>query len=90
MGKFISNLVAGKLDNKVASNQYFICCKVLDHTNHFTVARSVNDGLTILWLTGVQEGKTLILYSDAEVHILKDVTALKLWDFDIYQCVSYE
>jgi hypothetical protein len=45
VGFLIANLVAGKLDIEVPSNSHLICSKVLHHTNHFTVARSVNDGL---------------------------------------------
>jgi hypothetical protein len=30
-----------------------ICLKVLNHTNHFTVARFVNDRLKMLWHTGL-------------------------------------
>jgi hypothetical protein len=59
VGCFIENLVAGKLDTEVPSNPHLICSKVLHHTNHFTVARSVNDGLKTLWSTRVHEEKVL-------------------------------
>jgi hypothetical protein len=37
VGRFIVNLVAGKLDTEVPSNLHLICFKVLHHTNHSRV-----------------------------------------------------
>jgi hypothetical protein len=45
---------------------------VLEHTNHSTVARFVNDGLKVLWPQSVHEEKVLLLYSDT-------ATALKVF-----------
>jgi hypothetical protein len=57
MGRFIANLVAGKLDIEVAR---LIRSKIQRHTNHSTVARPVNGRLRMLWLRGVHDGKVLI------------------------------
>jgi hypothetical protein len=65
MGRFITNLMAGKLNIEIPSNPHFICSEVLHHINHSTVARFVNDGLEVLWPPGVYEKKVLFLYSDA-------------------------
>jgi hypothetical protein len=70
MSRFITNLVAGKLDIEVLSNPHLICFEVLHHTNHYTVARSVNDGFKVLWHIGIHE-KVLILHSDAAAYMLK-------------------
>jgi hypothetical protein len=48
MGRFIANLVVGKLDIEVPSNPHLICFKILHHTNNSTVARFVNDELKVL------------------------------------------
>jgi hypothetical protein len=77
VGRFIANLVAGKLDIEVPSNPHLIHSTVLHHTNHFTVARLVNDRLKVLWPT-VHE-KVLILYSDAAAYMLKAKIALKVF-----------
>jgi hypothetical protein len=69
VGSFIANLVAVKLDTQVPSNPHLICSKVLHHTYHSTVARLLNDGLKLLWSTGVHEAKVLILYSEMLRHI---------------------
>jgi hypothetical protein len=78
MGCFIANLGAGKLDGEVPSNPHLICFEVLHHTNHSTVARFVDDGLSVLRTIGVKEEKVLILYSDAAAYMLKAATALKV------------
>jgi hypothetical protein len=39
----------------------------------------VNDGLTVLWPTGVHEEKVLILHSCAAAYMLKAATALKVF-----------
>nr|CAD7592770.1 unnamed protein product [Timema genevievae] len=46
---------------------HLIYCKVLEHTNHSTVARFGSDGLKVLWPRGVHEEKVLEFYSDAMV-----------------------
>jgi hypothetical protein len=57
VGRFIANLVTGKLDIEVPSNPHLICSKVLHRTNHSTVVKFVIGGLN-----GVLEEKVRILY----------------------------
>jgi hypothetical protein len=71
MSPLIAKLVAGKLDTEVPSSPHLICSKVLHHTNYSTVSRFVNDGLKMLWPTGVHEEKVLILFSDTAAQMLK-------------------
>jgi hypothetical protein len=52
---------------------------VLEHTNHSTVARFVNDGLKVLWPKSLQEEMVLVLYSDAAAYMPKAATALKVF-----------
>jgi hypothetical protein len=49
VGRFIANLVAGKLHAEAPSNPYLIFSEVLHHTDHSAVTRFVNDGLKVLW-----------------------------------------
>jgi hypothetical protein len=49
LGRFVANLIVGKLDPEAPSKSFLIFSKVLEHTNHSTVARFVNDGLKVLW-----------------------------------------
>jgi hypothetical protein len=46
-GRFIVNLVAGKLYIEIPSNSHLIFSKVLHYTNDSTVARFVNGGLKV-------------------------------------------
>ena len=70
-GRFIANLVVGKLDGEEPSKPILISCKVLERTNHSTVARFVNDSLKVLWPEGIQEEEeeVLVMYSDAASYI---------------------
>jgi hypothetical protein len=79
VGRFIANLVAGKLDIEVPCNPHLICSKILHRTNHSAVARFVNHVFKVLWPTGAHEEKVLILYSDAAACMLKTATALKVF-----------
>jgi hypothetical protein len=94
MCRFITDLVAGKLDIEVPSNLCLICSKVLAHRNHFTLARIVNDGLKMLWSTRIHEEKVLILYSEAAAYMMKAAIALKVFDPNLIhlahglQCVA--
>jgi hypothetical protein len=77
--RFIANFVASLQDTEVPSNPHLIFSTVLQHTNHSTVARFVNEGHKLLWSNGGHEAKILILYSDAVACMLKAVTALKIF-----------
>jgi hypothetical protein len=96
MCRFITNLVAGKLHIEVSSNPRLIYSKVLDHTNHFTLARFVNDGRKMLWPTRIHEEKALVLYSDVAAYMMKAAIALKVFDPNLIhlahglQCVAEE
>jgi hypothetical protein len=91
VGRFIANLVSCKLDIEVPSNLHLICSKVLHHTDHSTVAKFVNGGLKVLWPTGVQEEKLLILYSYAAACMLKAATALKVFHQNLihFTCLAH-
>jgi hypothetical protein len=66
--------------------------RVLEHTNHSTVARFVKDGLKVLQPQSVQEEKVLVLYLDAAAYTLKATTALKLFYQNLihFTCVAEE
>jgi hypothetical protein len=47
-GRFIANLIVGKLDSRKFFPPHLVAVKVLEKTNHSTVARFVNDSLSKL------------------------------------------
>jgi hypothetical protein len=76
---FVAKLIVGKLHPEAPSRSFLIFTKLLEHTNHSTVARFVKDGLKVLWPQRVQEEKVLVLDSDAAAYILRTATALKVF-----------
>jgi hypothetical protein len=76
LGCFVAKLIIGILDPEAPSRSFLIFSKVLEHTNHSTVAQFVTDGMKVLWPQSIQEEK--VLYSDATACVLK-ATALKLF-----------
>lgn len=79
LGRYVANLIIGKLSADAPSKSYLIASKVLERTNHSTIARFVNDGLKVLWPGGVQEEKVLVLYTDSAAYMLKAASALKVF-----------
>ncbi|XP_031329760.1 uncharacterized protein LOC116160649 isoform X2 [Photinus pyralis] len=57
MGRYVANLIVGKLSKDMLTTPHLLSCKVLERTNHCTVARFVNDSLAILWPNGIQYSK---------------------------------
>ena len=60
-GRFVANVVVGKLDAAEPGKPHLILCKMLEKTNHSTIACAVRDALRILWPTGKQDDKFLLL-----------------------------
>lgn len=79
LGRYVANLVVGKLDPDSPSRSFLISSKVLEKTNHSTVARFVNDGLKVLWPESVPAEKVLVMCSDAAAYMLKAAVALKVF-----------
>jgi hypothetical protein len=83
VGRFIANIVAGKLDIEVPSNSHLICSNVLHDTNHSTLERFVNDGIKLLWPNGDHEEQVVILYSDTAAYMMKAAIAFKLFYYNL-------
>lgn len=79
LGRFIANLIVGKLDSEAAYTPYLISCKPLYATNSSTIARFINDGLKVLCPGGVKEERVLLLYTDAAAYMLKAGKSLKVF-----------
>ena len=79
LGRYVANLVVGRLSSNSASKPYIIACRVLERTDHATVARFVNDGLKVLWPGSVQEEKVLVMYTDSAAYMLKAAKSLKVF-----------
>jgi len=51
---------------------------VLEHTNHFTIAKLFNDSLTLLWPSGIKFENVLLLVSDAAAYMVKAANGLSV------------
>ncbi|KAB0805292.1 hypothetical protein PPYR_02262 [Photinus pyralis] len=91
MGRFIANLIVGKLSEDSAATPYLLSSKVLERTNHCTVARFVNESLAILWPNAIQHAKVKIMYSDAAPYMLKTATSLKVFYPNLihFTCIAH-
>lgn len=70
MGRYIANLVVGKMDPDVPSLSHLLCSKSIDKVNHKEIAYFVNKGLQLLYPGGVDDSKVLLLCSDAASYMI--------------------
>ena len=80
-GRYIANFVVGKLHPDEPGNPHLLACKVLEKTNHSTIARFVNDSLRLLWPSEIENNccKVLVLLTDAASYMLKAAKALQVF-----------
>uniref|UniRef100_A0A915CMA9 BACK domain-containing protein n=1 Tax=Ditylenchus dipsaci TaxID=166011 RepID=A0A915CMA9_9BILA len=76
MGRYVANLIVGKLDSQGASPPYLVSVKMLEQTNHSTISRFVNDGLKDLLADGEKENRLLLLVTDAASYMKKAADVL--------------
>lgn len=67
----MAHVVVGKLDPQGPSKPHLLVCRQLQATNNSTIARLVNDAMTLLWPSGIQYEKVILLVSDAAPYMLK-------------------
>ena len=82
-GRYVANLLMGKLDGLKFHKPYLVSVKMLDKTDHGTIARFVNDGVglsfnwTILHFIknlgkiGVKAENVLLLLTDCASYMVK-------------------
>lgn len=75
-GRYIANLIVGKL-TKEPSPTHLVACKVLEKTNHSTVARFINDSIRTLFPNSTVDEKICIFVSDAAPYMIKAGQALQ-------------
>lgn len=45
MGRYVANLIVGKLTDEGPSKAHLLACKILERANHATISRFINDNL---------------------------------------------
>jgi len=77
--RYVANLLVGILKSNTPTRPFLLACKVLEKTNHSTVARFINDGLKLLWPLGGNDEKVLLMLSDAAPYMTKAGDTLKIF-----------
>lgn len=77
-GRYMANLIVGKL-SKDPSTPHLVACKVLEKTNHSTIARFINDSIRSLFSDSSMDEKICVFVSDAAPYMVKAGQALKVF-----------
>lgn len=77
-GRYVANLLLGKLSTE-PSRPYLASCKILDKTNHSTMARFVNDSIKQIFPNGSVDERICIFISDAAPYMIKAGQALQVF-----------
>uniref|UniRef100_A0A915DTZ2 DUF659 domain-containing protein n=1 Tax=Ditylenchus dipsaci TaxID=166011 RepID=A0A915DTZ2_9BILA len=68
-GRYVANLIVGKLDSEGFHRPNLISVRMLEQTNHSTIARFVVDGDILS--SGAMENRLLLLVTDAARYMVK-------------------
>ena len=49
VGRYVANLIVGNLDSDAFCPPFLVAVKMMEKTNHSTIARFVNEGLSIVF-----------------------------------------
>jgi hypothetical protein len=91
-GRYIANLLVGRLSEGGPSKSYLIACKQLEKTNHVTILRFVNESLMNFFRPEVvPTEKILLMLSDAASYMVKAGHQLKLLYPNLihYTCLAH-
>ncbi|KAI4484108.1 hypothetical protein M0804_007564 [Polistes exclamans] len=80
-GRFIINLVVGKMCEKEASEPHLLACKKLEKTNYVTIAKFVDSSIRMLWSNGENNynERVLFLITNVNSYMLKAGQKLKIY-----------
>lgn len=78
-GRYIANIIIGRLCQDSPAPQFLLNCEYLDKCNYDTIARFFNDSMSLLWPTGVLHEKVLLFLSDAAPYMVKAGASLKVF-----------
>nr|CAD2159720.1 unnamed protein product [Meloidogyne enterolobii] len=76
LGRYVANLIVGKLDSSRYLPPYLVAVKMLEKTNYSTIARFVNESLRQI---GISEENVLLLVTDAAAYMCKAARALNVF-----------
>lgn len=78
VGRYVANVLAGRLDSQMYHPPYLINSAFLEKTNSDAIARLVNDSIKNLW-PNFDENLLKVLLSDATPYMIKAAKSLKVF-----------
>ena len=82
-GRYIANLIVGKL-SKEPSIPHLVACKVLEKTNHSTIARFINDSIKSLFPDYSMDEKICVFVSDGAPYVSVNLVYNSNCSFGLY------
>lgn len=77
-GRFVANVVIGKLEIDRAGEIFLLHSEELEKTNHSTIFKLFDKAMGILWHEGVQHDNVLLFLSDAAPYMVKAGKCIKM------------
>lgn len=81
LGRKIGHVIVGALSDHQPSKPYLLHAAELEATNKHTIARIVNDALTILWPNGIEFDRFLLLLTDSAAYMIAAAAGLQVYLF---------
>lgn len=79
-GRYVANMLVGTLNDSDPPVSYLINTASLDKTNHATIARFINDSLTLLYAPNqIKSDNVKLMVSDAAAYMIKAGQALEVF-----------
>lgn len=77
-GRYIANVVVGKLNGEEPSKSYLLTCEHLEKTNASTIAQVFVKAMKLLWKNDVQYELVLLFVTDAASYMKKAAASLQV------------
>lgn len=77
VGRYIVNLIVGKMDENVSGKAHLLCSKEVQKANAKSIAYFINSELKTLYPNGVEDQRVLLLLTDAAAYMIAAGQLLK-------------
>lgn len=91
-GRYVANMLVGILSESEPPESYLINIAALEKTNHSTVARFINDSLTLLYAPNPVKSENIkLMLSDAAAYMIKAGKALQVFypNLNHFTCMAH-
>lgn len=75
-GRYVANVIVGKLSEERASPSHLLMCETLQRTNSTTIAQLFCRAMTFLWRGDIQHDRVLVFVTDAAAYMKKAFESL--------------